>query len=155
MSKVFLGVSRNLRLRDFVPGDKSYWCVFKGAQQAVPQDMILLYFPVVVSGSKSGISQIYRVTSFPESGVSMDCDTRGMAHVEIELIVNIANRVTMKDLKAHPILKEWGAVGRNMQGTTFRVPDNIWPPLKGLILAKNPHLDLSFFVSAVSEEAEC
>lgn len=154
MAQVFLGVSRNLKLRDFVPGDRTYWCVFKGTQRADPQDIILLYFPVGVSGSQNGISQIYRIVTFPQTGVSMDCDTRGMAHVEIELTANLANRITMKDLKAHPVLKAWGAVGRNMQATTFSVPDDVWQSLKELILRKNPSLDLSFVAPSIYREAE-
>ena len=146
--KVFVGVSRNLSLQNNKPGDKGYWCVFKSTQRAEPGDFLLLYFPVGVSATRSGINQIYRITSNPQNGVNFDCDGRGMAHVSTELIVNLKNRITMKDLKGNSVIRNWGAIGRNMQSATFNVPEGIWIALKDLIISKNPEIQFALELAA-------
>lgn len=135
---VFLGVSRNLGFQALEPGSLNFWCVSGTTRSAVAGDTLLLYFPRSVSEPRQGIRQIYEITSAPKAVVGSPCSSRGMLHVDTQLIANLAIPLTAKDLKAHPIVSRWGAVSRNFQGVTFAIDRSIWMSLRSMVIEKNP-----------------
>ncbi len=57
---------------------------------------------------------------------------------EYEVLYKFDHPVTFKDLKADPVLANWGTVRGQMQGRVFQVPPPYWEALNHLALQKNP-----------------
>ncbi len=125
-------------------------CITK-TQPAKPEDFLLLYIPVSVSAKQSGIRQIYLITSSPVGSAHAECSSRMMASVETQLLLKLPERVTMKEMKRDPILRKWGAIGRNMQGVTFSIDSKVWLALQALIATRNP--DAIDFLNDISAGA--
>lgn len=139
--RVFLGICRTLSFLVDSPGNKNFWCVGGASRLAAPGDQILLYFPVAVSHTRNGIGQVYQVISKPTSLRTSPCADFAMAHVDTQLLLTLRQRVTMKDMKANAVVRQWGAVQRNMQGVTFLVSQDVWPTLRSMIVERNPEAD--------------
>lgn len=135
---VYLGVSRNLAFLKLKPGEPNFWCVGGASRDAKSGDLILLYFPVAVSRTTNGIGQLYKITSAPVVVERSPCASRGMAHVDTELLWNLQTLVTAKDMKAHPIMRDWPPLARSLQGVTFAVSDRFWPHLRSMIVERDP-----------------
>ncbi len=135
---VFLGVSKTRSFLALQPGAKNFWCVGGASKNARAEDLILLYFPANVSPKHAGINQVYRITSAPHHMSLSDCAMRGMQHVDTELLLCLETPITIKDLKQHPVLSNWGAVRRNMQGVTFPMSHDVWLALRQLMIERNP-----------------
>ena len=136
---VFLGVSRTLALLKSNPGDFNFWCIGGASKNAKAGDQILLYFPVAVSKSKSGIRQIYQITEVKKDLNRSICYNYGMSEVEIQLLLNLDKSVTIKEMKNDSLLKDWGAIKRNMQGVTFAIDIELWPTLRSMIVTGSPN----------------
>ena len=134
---VFLGISRTIEFLTYKPGDWNFWCIEK-SQHPKRDDLLLLYFPVSVSRIANGIRQIYRITSQPRITNDSECVSRSMAHVDTELLLNLAEGIKFNDLKKHPRVREWGAIRRNMQGVTFTINSTIWLALRTMIEEADP-----------------
>ncbi len=138
---IFLGVSKKPSvLLKVSPGQSSFWCVFGGTQKAIPGDLILVYFTASSSVVHDGIKQIYRVMSIPRTIADSECTTHGMSQVETELLLNLDKAIKIREMKEHPIVSQWGAVSRNMQGVTFAIGPKIWPDLREMIVKSNPNV---------------
>ena len=138
---VFLGVSRTLSFLNKKPGDLNFWCIGGTSKAAKPGDQLLLYFPQSASSTKNGIGQIYQITSTAQKSDHSACHSFGMSEVETQLLLNLNTHIQIRYMKADPVLRKWGAVGRNMQGVTFAVNSEIWPSLRAMIVASNPNAD--------------
>ncbi len=138
---VFVGVSKTLPFLKDTPGKANFWCVSGQTKFAQPRDQLLLYFPLGASRSTYGIAQVYLITSTPRSVYRSPCAARGMSPVDTSLLLNLRERITVKDMKADPVVRDWGAVRRSMQGVTFFVPKEIWPHLRALVVTRNPDAD--------------
>lgn len=138
---VFVGVSRKTSFLRLSPGETNFWCVAGQSSRAQPGDQLLLYIPVAVSRSVSGIGQIYQITSSPRVVHRSLCASLGMAHIDTVLMLKLEERVTAKDMKADSIVRHWAAIRRNFQGTTFLVSGEIWQALRRIIVAHNPRSD--------------
>jgi hypothetical protein len=136
--RVYLGVSRNLSFLDYAVGQKNFWCVYSNSQPAQPGDLLLLYIPVKASQTRNGIGQIYKIITTPQGGRHAECADRMMSSVETELLLNLDSRITIKDMKRDKVVRQWGALGRNLQGVTFSVPEHIWAGFKAIIIDRNP-----------------
>jgi hypothetical protein len=135
---VYLGVSRTLSLLDSKIKEKSFWCIHPRSQPVQPGDYLLLYVPVTVSKTKNGIKQIYLITTGATAIARSECSNRNMVSVETQLLLTLSNGITIREMKRDRIVREWGAIGRNMQGVTFSINHTIWSRLKSLIAIKNP-----------------
>jgi hypothetical protein len=131
--KAFLGVSRKSARLKLKPGSRSFWCVSRSSDAGLG-DLIALY------KTGLGVCQIYEIISAPETLVEWECDERSMMSVATELLVNVERPVSARDMKANPLLRSSGAVGRNFQMTTFFLRHEEWQELLNLISAKNPEM---------------
>ena len=55
--------------------------------------------------------------------------------------ITIPDPITLEELKANPILKEWGAVRFNFRRSHWKMSDEEWIELKRLIISHNPQLE--------------
>lgn len=133
--QVFLGVSRKKSLLALVKGDKSFWCT-RPSYGAESGDLILLHM------TGSGISQIYRIDILEGDHEEIECEMRGMKTARTTLIANLDSPITVKQMRSNALLRRMPAMGRNFQGTTFRISPNEWVELENLIVEANPYLDV-------------
>ena len=131
--EVFLGVTNRTAPLSLRAGDESFWCVHV-TYEAQPGDLILLHKTVY------GIAQIYQISSEPYADGRFQCTVRDMLTVDTILLANLDRPVSVAEMKADPVLREWGAVRRNFQKTIFRMNSVEWGALRTLIIEKNPTL---------------
>ena len=124
--KYFLGVSKSQKRINLGIGDKSYWCVLS-SQQVNVGDFILLYYSTI------GVKQLYKVTELSVTPGHFECDGRMMKTIEIQLANDFSVPITVKQLKAHSILKKMLPVVRNFQGTTFEIKSDEWNELMEIL----------------------
>lgn len=132
-SKYFFGVVRSSQWAILKPGDRSYWCIYQTYSPATG-DWLVLY------RVGRGVNQIYKTIDNPSQDSEINCEMRGMATIPIELVLNLENPITAKELKADPVIGKSGPVGRNFQGTCFSITLKIWDSLLNLISLKNPRI---------------
>ncbi len=136
MVSVLLGVSRKPQFLQLPIGGTNFWCVHRRKEVSVG-GLLLLYFPVTLYKVHGGIRQIYEITSLGGADEG-ECASRGMTSVETRLLFTLDEGIGIREMKADPVVRNLGAVGRNMQGVTFVVQPEIWPALRELIVSHNP-----------------
>jgi hypothetical protein len=120
-SQVWMGSSASpVHLR---PAE-SWWCLPSAGS---PGDLLVLYQGGV------GIVRVERVLG-PHESQEARCLHYRLRTVSTVSVLDLTVPISAAELKTHAELQGLPAVRRNFQGTWFRVPDNLWGPLRALIV---------------------
>jgi hypothetical protein len=128
-----LGVSRDRRRLLLRPGESSYWCA-SAAHALSVGDYLFLYY------TSSGIRQVYTLVEIDSQVSEISCLAHSLMTITTRLLHSIDVPITAKQLREHPVLGGCAAVGRNFQGTTFRLESGEVDALLGVIRSINPEV---------------
>lgn len=109
--------------------------VWNSAKEVKEGDIILFY----CAAPYSHIGDIYIAESDPYEDDEMRENWKSPA-VNISKIIEIRNPLEYKELVNNSNLEKWQAIKMNFGKSHFKVPNNHWTELKGMILDKNPEL---------------
>lgn len=107
---------------------RCWWCVSNHGSSG---DLLILYQKNV------GFVRVEQIIS-ERKILEYRCSDLGLRTVATSFSLQLRKPITARDLKRHPILRELPMVRRNFQGTTFRVPSQMWLALRGLIISTQP-----------------
>jgi hypothetical protein len=111
----------NLRhLADTKAGDRSWWCVEHSTKAGTHSAIYL---------KGKGIKMLFRTVG---PAVSRDtfCEEYGMATAPIVIIALFDQPLTVRALRAHPVLNSLPGLRRNFQGRSFRLPVNLFAEMR-------------------------
>lgn len=104
---------------------QDWWCMPVGAKAG---DLLLAYRPQRADPKRFGIFALSKIVATSEStaGTTSPCSKYGkhlgeLHHTKTEFMRRLACRLTMREMKADPVISHEICVIRNFQGTTFEV----------------------------------
>lgn len=134
MTNYYLGITGNRSLSD---GSKSghFWCVPIDAKKG---DIVLLYFPRIISAAKQGIFAEAVLDSDPDPNGKDNCLCGGykLLYVPISITKRFNPTLTAKEIKREKFFKDSMMIRKNFQFTSLKLDDQAFKKLKELIEAK-------------------
>ena len=127
MNKKFLGVSQKLLPKE---EGKAYWCTYR-KQAANVGDLILIYVKRV------GISQLFEIIDVTVTNSMIQCDIRNMVTVWLKHIETYKSPLNASLMKSMDELKDFNALRKNFQQTSFLISEEYWDILMNIINSLN------------------
>lgn len=140
--KHWLGVVGNID-RAKSPENWLWWCF---PQSATAGDLVIFYCPRSLDETLQGIFSLYRLLDNPENQRLENSQCRGfgaaplyggtLRYVNLEYVSTFEARLTIGDMKKHPVLRGAPFVRRSFQGTTFSLEERYYNAILSAIERK-------------------
>lgn len=120
---------------------QGWWCI---QDRAKVGDLILAYRTTKADKNNSGIFALCRILGKPhdQTGRSELCSRFGkqfgaLFYTEIKILTEFSIRLSLREMKADPILRNEQCTVRNLQGTTFELSPKAFHRILDLVKPRN------------------
>lgn len=107
-------------LNRMLQDESPWWCL---PRTAIPGSIVAMYATLTASSTRQGIFGIFRLIDF-DSERDAECKIYGKGityFARLEVIVRLEQSVSLKTLRADPVLGLAPCVRQNFQGTIFKL----------------------------------
>lgn len=123
--KYWIGVvGTKQTLERFNNGESDWFCLPRSASLG---DVIIMYATKKLARQNHGFFGVYKIVRLDPTSNQL-CNKYGinqgtLIHVDLLVINSFKNKITLPDLKSHPIHQNMSFVRRNAQGTSFSISE--------------------------------